>query len=59
MPRGHYDLVLMDLEMPIMNGKEAMKLIRRWEADNGIKHCKIVVITGNCDSTELNECMDV
>ena len=56
---NYFDLVTMDLEMPIMKGKEAMALIRQWEAENKIAPTKIIVISGNAIEKEVNECLDV
>jgi CheY-like chemotaxis protein len=35
--KGEFDLVLMDIQMPVMGGVEAMQKIREWEAMNGTR----------------------
>ncbi len=41
----HYDLILMDIRMPIMGGMEAMKLIREMSSDTA--DIPIIVLTAN------------
>ena len=42
---GHFDLVLMDLQMPEMNGLEAAEAIRHAEAEGGRKRVPIIALT--------------
>jgi len=42
-----YDLVLMDINMPEVNGVEALYMIRCFENDNNLKHIPIVALTAN------------
>jgi CheY-like chemotaxis protein len=52
---SHYDLVLMDLEMPIMNGYETTTYIRhRLESKKDIP---IIIITGREDQGEATRCL--
>ncbi len=44
---GKYDLCLMDIDMPIMNGLEATKIIRR-----NLKYFPIMALTGNLRAKE-------
>ena len=54
----YFDVITMDLEMPIMNGKEAMKRIRSWEEKHQQSPCKIIVISGNAVEREMQICTD-
>jgi CheY-like chemotaxis protein len=42
-----FDLVLMDIQMPQLNGIEAVLLIRAWEAEAQREHTPIVALSAN------------
>ncbi len=45
---NHYDLILMDIQMPIMSGLEATKKIREFEKANpDVNRVKIIALTAN------------
>jgi len=57
---NYYTFITMDLQMPVMDGLTAMKIIRRCEADKGVSHdnrIPIIVVTGNCTEQEKTECL--
>ncbi|HYD28730.1 ATP-binding protein [Brevundimonas sp.] len=44
---GGFDLVLMDMQMPVMDGLSATAAIRRHEADHGLPRTPIIMLTAN------------
>ncbi|RAU20338.1 hypothetical protein CU669_19020 [Paramagnetospirillum kuznetsovii] len=49
-----YEIVLMDMQMPVMDGLTATRLIRRHEA---LDNLPIVAMTANVMSSHLDECL--
>jgi hypothetical protein len=52
-----FDLILMDLQMPVMGGLEATQQIRAEEAQSG-RHTPIVAMTANAMSEDRQRCLD-
>jgi len=51
-------LVLMDVSMPEMNGKEATKAIRKYERQNEIQRVPIVGVTAHALKGDMEACID-
>ena len=54
MAQHSFDIVLMDVQMPVMDGLTATRLIRKQEADRR-RHTPIVAVTAGVDR---QECLD-
>jgi CheY-like chemotaxis protein len=50
-----WDIVLMDIQMPEMNGIDATRAIRRREAETGRERTPIVAVTANAMSHQVEE----
>jgi len=51
-----FDLVLMDMQMPVMDGIEATQAIRAREADSQ-QHLPIVALTANAVASDRERCL--
>lgn len=50
-----FDPILMDIQMPLMDGLEATRKIRQWEMETGKTRCPIVALTANAMRGDANE----
>jgi signal transduction histidine kinase/AmiR/NasT family two-component response regulator len=51
-----FDLVLMDVQMPVIDGLQATSRIRQWESERGALPTPIVAFTAHASSTETARC---
>ena len=54
---GHFDLVLMDRQMPVMDGLTATRAIREWERANRRLPTPIVALTASALKGDQEQCM--
>jgi len=55
---GYYDLVFMDVQMPIMDGYTATRLIRDWERAEGRSPTPIIALTANALKEDEQRSLD-
>ncbi|MEY3343134.1 MAG: hypothetical protein RL090_818 [Bacteroidota bacterium] len=53
----HFDLILTDIQMPLMNGLELAASIRKLE-DEAKKHLPIIALTGYAGDDEVKEALN-
>jgi len=54
---GYYDLVLMDRQMPVMDGLTATRTIRAWEQANGRRPTPIIALTASALKGDREMCL--
>lgn len=55
---NNFDIILMDVQMPIMSGSEATKIIRELEAETHRQRTPIIALTANAMTHHIKECID-
>jgi CheY-like chemotaxis protein len=53
-----FDLVLMDLQMPVLDGYSATRQLRAWEAQTGRTRLPVVALTAGAFEDDRQHCLD-
>ncbi len=54
----NWDIILMDMQMPVMDGYTATEKIREIERSKGLRRTPIVALTAHTINTEITKCLD-
>lgn len=55
---GTYETVILDIQMPIMNGLEAVGRMREWEKQQNRAPIRILALTANTERADLRKCLE-
>ena len=55
---GSVDLILMDLEMPVLDGYAATQHIRQWAASTGKGRCPVIGLTAKAFADDIQHALD-
>jgi len=55
--QGCYDLILMDCQMPEMDGYQATQQIREWERSRNLPRIRIIAMTANAMQGDRELCL--
>jgi CheY-like chemotaxis protein len=53
-----FDLILMDIQMPVMDGLTATRRLRELERQTGARRAPVVAVTANAMPHQVQECLD-
>ncbi|GAC1465834.1 MAG: hypothetical protein PVSMB11_01200 [Desulfuromonadaceae bacterium] len=54
----NYDLILMDIQMPVMDGHTATRMIRRHEERSGSRRTTIIALTAHAYESDIQKCLE-
>ncbi|MBF0260511.1 MAG: response regulator [Magnetococcales bacterium] len=55
---GHFDVIIMDVQMPRMDGYTAIRRIRQWEMEKGLERMPIITLSAHAISGEEARCRE-
>ncbi len=53
-----YDIVLLDMQMPVMDGYTMAEEVRKWEKEKGLSHTPIIAMTAFAHDTDAEKCLN-
>ena len=58
-PEERFNLILMDLHMPVLDGYAATEKIRQWEASNNQPRRTVIALTADAFEEDRQHCLAV
>jgi len=55
---AHYDVILMDIQMPVMDGLTATRKIREWERERRLRPTPIIVLTASALEDDVKRAIE-
>jgi CheY-like chemotaxis protein len=55
---SRFDLILMDIHMPMMDGYEAIRRIRQWEESRGLVRTPIIAFTASSFEEDVRQALE-
>ncbi len=55
---GNYDVLLMDIQMPVMDGLMATRTIRAWERERGLSRTPIIALTASALDEDVRRTLE-
>lgn len=56
--KGVYDIILMDMQMPVMDGYTATREIRKWEKETGAEPTPVLALTAHVFQEDIEKSLD-
>ena len=53
----HFDIILMDIRMPVLNGHEATRRIRSLESENGLARTPVIMLSADAMASHRDEAL--
>jgi CheY-like chemotaxis protein len=56
--KNHYDIILMDIQMPVMDGLECTRKIREYEKEKNLSKVTVIAVTAHAMKGDKEKCLN-